>query len=115
MLKSVVTDRLEAVFIEVGASSVCLEYIKAILYEDDIKQEELFPELDASTVTTLAAAFRRCNNNLKLGVLAIDDAHQCDEASWLVFQEIFETADNILFMGTTSASSLADTTAMVFQ
>ena len=101
-------DRLEAVFIEIGASTVCLDYIKAILFEDEITQEKLFPELDSSTVSMIAAAFRRCNNNLKLGVLAIDDAHQCDEASWLVLQEIFETADNILLMGTTSATSLAD-------
>ena len=53
-------DRLEAVFIEIGASTVCLEYIKAILFEDDIAQEKLVPELDSSTVSMLAAAFRRC-------------------------------------------------------
>ena len=101
-------DRLEAVFIEIGSPTCYLEYIKAILYEDDEKQEELLPELDATMVTTLAGAFRRCNGNLRLGVLAMDDAHQCDEASWLVFQELFQTSDNFILMGTTSATSLED-------
>lgn len=101
-------DRLEALFIEIGAPSEFLEYTKALVFEDDQKQDELFPELDASMVSTLASAFRRCCNNLRLGVLAIDDAHQCDEASWLVFQELFEGANDILFMGTTSATNVGD-------
>lgn len=101
-------DRLEAVFIEIGAPTSFLEYTKALIFGDDQTQAEILPELDASMVSTLTSAFKRCNSNLRLGVLAIDDAHQCDEASWLVFQELFESADNLLFMGTTSASNLVD-------
>ena len=102
-------DRLEAVFIEVGAPTIQLDYTKSLLHEDDVKQEEFLPEIDGGMVTTFAAAFSRINHVLRLSVLAIDDAHQCDEASWLVFQEIFETSENTLFIGTTSGTSLADT------
>jgi hypothetical protein len=102
-------DRLEAVFIEIGAPTVHLEYTKALLLEDDVKQEALLPEIDGEMVTTFATAFARINGALRLSVLAIDDAHHCDEASWLVFQEVFISSENTLFLGTTSGGSLSDT------
>lgn len=101
-------DRLDALFVDVNAPGECVEYTRALLLEDETKQNQLFPELDDSMITKLAAAFHRCIQNLKLCILAIDDAHQCDEASWLVFEELFQSSDNLLMIGTTSSTTIAD-------
>ena len=51
-------------------------------------------------VSFMARAFRRCTQDTKLVVVALDDLHHADDLSWKVIREIYETAKNVLFIGT---------------
>jgi class 3 adenylate cyclase len=51
--------------------------------------------------------FLRCVENVGLAVLAIDDIHRTDEWSWIVLRRIFENADNVLLIGTSSFDTLS--------
>jgi hypothetical protein len=55
--------------------------------------------------------FRKCTEDMKLSVIALDNIHHADPASWLVLRNIFETAHNVLMVGTSFGS--ADSTFRV--
>lgn len=50
----------------------------------------------SSMVSFLARAFRRCTQETKLVVVALDDVQHVDEMSWKVLRQVFETCDNVL-------------------
>ena len=52
-------------------------------------------------VSFLSRAFKRCTQDARLVVIALDDLHNADEFSWMVIQDIFETAQNVLIIGAT--------------
>jgi Cdc6-like AAA superfamily ATPase len=52
-------------------------------------------------ISFLARAFKVCTQDARLVVLALDDLHHADDMSWKVIQQIFETAPNVLVIGTT--------------
>jgi predicted ATPase len=56
-------------------------------------------------VSFMARAFKRCTQDAKLVVVALDDLHYADDLSWKVIREIFETTQNVLFIGTTYPAS----------
>lgn len=108
MSESQFSDRLEAIFVDVCGPTEQWEYTRSLFENDEEKQKILFEEIDSTMVGTMAKAFRRCVQNVKVVMLALDDAHQCDEGSWMVLQELFETTDNLLIVATTSASNIGD-------
>jgi hypothetical protein len=59
----------------------------------------------------IAHVFRKCTEDMKLTVIALDNIHHADPASWLVLHNIFETAHNVLMVGTSFGS--ADSTFRV--
>jgi len=52
-------------------------------------------------VSFMTRAFRRCTQDARLVVLALDDLHNADEFSWKVIRELFENTNNLLIIGTT--------------
>lgn len=50
----------------------------------------------ASMVSFMARAFRRCTQETKLVVVALDDVQHVDEMSWKVLRQVFETCENVL-------------------
>jgi hypothetical protein len=58
------------------------------------------PPPPKSMVSFMARAFKRCTQDYKLVVVALDDIHHADELSWKVLREIFETSQNVLVIGT---------------
>lgn len=55
----------------------------------------------ALLVSYMASLFMKCTEHSSLVILAVDDAHQVDHMSWLVLQELYERADNLLIVCTT--------------
>ncbi|GKY98856.1 hypothetical protein MPSEU_000841600 [Mayamaea pseudoterrestris] len=56
-------------------------------------------------VTFISQIFRTCTRGICLNLIAIDDIHHADAASWLVLRNVFETADNFLIIGTNYATT----------
>jgi hypothetical protein len=50
-------------------------------------------------VSFMSRAFKRCTQDAKLVVVALDDLHHADEYSWKVIRDIYETAQNVLIIG----------------
>jgi len=63
------------------------------------------PTLITRMANFIAEVFRLCTKDRKLTIVALDDIHHTDEASWLVLREVFETADNVLILGTTFSTA----------
>ncbi len=59
------------------------------------------PPAARTMITFMTRAFRRCTQDAKLVVVALDDLHEADEYSWKAIREIYETTQNVLFIGTT--------------
>ena len=89
MSESQFSDRLEAIFVDVCGPTEQWEYTRSLFENDEEKQKIFFEEIDSTMVGTMAKVFRRCVQNVKVVMLALDDAHQCDEGSWMVLQELF--------------------------
>jgi class 3 adenylate cyclase len=53
----------------------------------------------------IAQIFRTCSREASLMLIAIDDIHHADTASWQVLRYLFENLDNILIIGTNYATS----------
>jgi predicted ATPase len=51
-------------------------------------------------ITFMSRAFKRCTQDAKLVIIALDDLHHADEFSWKVIQDLFETAQNVLVIAT---------------
>jgi hypothetical protein len=51
-------------------------------------------------VSFMARAFKICTQGAKLVVVALDDLQYADDLSWKVIREIFDSAPNILIVGT---------------
>jgi hypothetical protein len=56
-------------------------------------------------VSLISRIVRACTVGYRLLIMAIDDIHHTDAASWLVVRDIFETSDNILIIGTNYATT----------
>jgi len=48
----------------------------------------------------MVRAFKRCIQDARLVVVALDGLHEADEFSWRAIREIYETTQNVLFIGT---------------
>ena len=48
----------------------------------------------------MVRAFKRCTQDARLIVVALDGLHEADEFSWKAIREIYETTHNVLFIGT---------------
>lgn len=59
-----------------------------------------------SIAVFVSQIFVTCCRDSSLVLVAVDDIHRTDEMSWLVLQQVFETAVNVLIVG--SAHSAAD-------
>jgi predicted ATPase len=59
------------------------------------------PPSTKAMISFMARAFKRCTQDARLVVVALDDLHNADELSWKVCREIFETVQNVLFIGST--------------
>jgi hypothetical protein len=64
------------------------------------EEAKVQPPSEKMMVSFMARAFRRCTQDSKLVVMALDDLHHADELSWKVIREIFETVQNVLIIGT---------------
>jgi predicted ATPase len=51
-----------------------------------------------SMVSFMTRAFKRCTQETKLVVVALDDVHQIDGKSWRVLRQVFEGTDNVLMI-----------------
>ena len=58
------------------------------------------PPSSKTMVSFMSRAFKRCTQDARLVVIALDDLHHADEFSWKVLREIFETSQNVLMIGT---------------
>lgn len=67
--------------------------------EGSPRQQKSKPPSTKSMVSFMAKAFKRCTQDARLVVVALDDLQNADELSWKVCREIFETAPNVLFIG----------------
>ena len=56
-------------------------------------------------VTFISQVFRACTRSARLSLIAIDDIHHADTASWQVLRNVFEMGDNILIIGTNYATT----------
>jgi hypothetical protein len=59
------------------------------------------PPSAKTMVSFMTRAFKRCTQDARLVVVALDDLHEADEYSWKAIREIYETTQNVLFIGTT--------------
>lgn len=99
-------DILRGVCKELDMSTSFIEHaLQSILGVDGSGHSEkelakVKPPPAKTMVSFMARAFRRCTQDTKLVVVALDDLHHADDLSWKVIREIFETAHNVLFIGT---------------
>lgn len=66
------------------------------------------PPSSRTMVSFLTRAFKRCTQDARLVVVALDDLHDADEYSWKVIRELYETTTNILFVGTSYPEDTRD-------
>lgn len=59
------------------------------------------PPSPKTMVSFMTRAFKRCTQDARLVVVALDDLHEADEYSWKAIREIYETTQNVLFICTT--------------
>ena len=108
-------DVLVSVSASLEVRSSLIELVRRIVLQGPTSAEIKGWNVSAPALKEIAGfitrLIRKCTEDMKLTVIALDNLHHADPASWLVLRQIFETADNVLMIGT--SFSTADSTFRV--
>lgn len=107
---SEITERFHTICQELNPPEPVLQHSHYYLFGIDY-DPMLKPPSMRSIASFISMVVARCFDGINLGLIAIDDIDRTDLYSWKVLRQLFETTENILIIGTKSAS--ADMTVRV--
>lgn len=99
------TDIIQSICRELNMSPSFVDHILQSLLGLDKRTQEgekakSRPPSPRVLTSFMVRAFKRCTQDARLVVVALDGLHEADEFSWNAIKEIYETTHNVLFIGT---------------